>query len=102
MAKKNNNNKEDKEKAAAAREARKAKAEKDTFVYVNEPESKLPPQAQGIVNILKEKGKKGLSRKDLIDAMTGTIETRQPVGRILTYYQKRLVECGAVKIETKE
>lgn len=90
------------EQAEKAREAKKVRAERDTFKYAAEPESKLPPQAQGIVNILKEAGKKGLSRKDLVEAMEGTIETRQPIGRILTYYQKLLEESGAVVMSTQE
>lgn len=97
MAQKKKETAEDKA-VTEAKEAKKAKAEKDTFKYVKESESKLPPQAQGIVNILKAAGKKGLSRTDLIGAMDGTITTKQPMSRILTYYQKRLEETGAVTV----
>jgi hypothetical protein len=86
------------EGAAAAREAREAARSKDVFVYVKESEKKLAPQAAGIVNILKEAGKRGLTRVDLVTAMKGVITTRQPEGRILSYYQKSLVDCGAVEI----
>lgn len=84
--------------AAKAREARDAKAARDTFIYAGESEKKLAPQAQGIVDILKEAGKKGLGRNDLLAAMEGKITTKQPMGRILTYYQKALVEANAVRM----
>lgn len=94
------------EEAAAAKAAEKAervrKAQGDTFKFVKEPEAKLPPQAQGIVNLVKAAGKKGITRKDLVEAMEGVIETRQPLGRILTYYQKRLTEIGAVEMTKAE
>lgn len=102
MAEKKNKNKDKDAKAEAAdnaREAKEARRAKDVFKYQGEAENKLPPQAQGIVNILKEAGKKGLSRAEIVEAMTGVIETRQPVGRILTYYQKRLVEEGCITID---
>ena len=87
------------EAAAAAREAREQMRAKDRFVYLKESEKKLAPQAQGIVNILKEAGEAGMSREELTNAMKGVIVTRQPEGRILSYYQKSLVECGAIEIK---
>jgi len=86
------------------------KALKDHFTFLTEVDAdgneiKLPPQAKGILNILKAAKKKGLSRENLVAAMDGVIETRQPLGRILSYYQKKLVECGAVdfvKFESEE
>ena len=84
--------------ASEAREARKAKKDADTFTYVGEPEKNLPPQAAAILNIVKEAGKKGISRKDLVAAMEGVVTTRQPLSRILTYYQKRLVEEECVEL----
>jgi len=94
--------KDKKEQAAAAREAKERKAGADVFTYKGEPESKIAPQAQGIVSLIKEAGKKGIARKNLVDAMKGKIETRQPESRILTYYQKLLVEVGAVEITKAE
>jgi hypothetical protein len=88
--------------AAGTDEAKKeeaAPAPKKVTVFVHtgkEPTCKLAPQAAGIVNILKEAGKEGLNRADLTAAMDGVIETRQPQGRILSYYQKLLVESEAV------
>ena len=86
------------EQAAEARAAREAKKSKDRFVHVADVEEKMPPQMVGIIDIVKAAGKKGLSRTELVEAMKGVITTRQPEARILTYYQKRLVECGAVEI----
>lgn len=62
------------------------------------PSKKLPPQAQTIVNAVEAAGKKGIGRKDLNAALEGVLQTRQPVGRIVTYYQKLLQEVGAVTI----
>ena len=84
------------EAAAKMREAKASAAAGDKFTFAGEPTSKLAPQAQGIVNIIKEAGKKGCSRAELVAAMEGVITTRQPMQRILAYYQKQLIEVGAV------
>lgn len=84
----------------AAQQAREAAAAKDRFVSTGaEPTKRIPPQALGIVNIIKAAGKDGISREELVKQMTGVIQTRQPVGRILTYYQKLIQEVGAVKVQ---
>lgn len=62
------------------------------------PSVKLAPQAQCIMNTLEAAGKDGLKRADLCTALTGVLVTRQPVGRIVSYYQKALVNSGAVRI----
>lgn len=62
---------------------------------------KLAPQARVIVNELSGKTE-GLSRADLITALTGKVTTRQPVERILTYYQKQLVTSGYIRVESTE
>ena len=85
-------------RAAKMREARDAAQAKDKFVYVKEPEKKFAPQAMGILEILKKAGKKGLSRVELVKAMDGVITSRQPLGRILSYYQKALAESGCVEL----
>lgn len=88
------------EAAEKAKEAKVKKSESQVFKSTgNEPSKKLAPQAQGIVNILKEAGKDGLTRLQLVEAMKGVITTKQPESRILSYYQKTLVESGAVTIE---
>jgi hypothetical protein len=83
----------------ADKAARAAKAEKDVFVFVKDPEKKVAPQAQNIINLVKAAGKAGLSRADLVKQMKGVVQTRQPEGRILTYYQKLLTtETGALTL----
>jgi hypothetical protein len=49
------------------------------------------------VNILKAAGAKGLTRAELVQKMDGVVVTRQPLGRILSYYQKDLHEAGAIE-----
>lgn len=92
-----------KEEKAEAKKERNAKRDQDRFVFVNKPEGKIAPQALSIVNILETAGKKGLTRKELVSAMSGVVETRQPMGRILTYYQKKLAEeLKAISISITE
>lgn len=86
------------EKLAEARAKREAARAKDRLVYKGESEKKLAPQAQVIVNAVKAAGKRGLSRAELNEALTGVLVTRQPVGRIVTYYQKSLVDAGCIEI----
>lgn len=86
---------------AAKKALTEAKRNNDKFVFVVSKieGKKLAPQAQGIVDLLEKAGEAGLTRAQLVDAMKGVIQTRQPEGRILSYYQKTLVEGGFVKIE---
>jgi hypothetical protein len=92
--------------AGAEQSAEKAaKAPKKAVIFKftgTEPTCKLAPQAAGIVNILKEAGDTGLSRDDLVAAMEGVITSKQPLSRILAYYQKLLVESEAVEIVDAE
>lgn len=71
----------------------------DTFTFVkNVAEGeKLAPQARVIVNVLSDH-KEGLTREALSKALDGKLVTRQPIGRIVTYYQKMLVERGYITI----
>lgn len=85
--------------AAAAPAAAPAKPKTvDTFTFIkNVPEGgKLAPQARVIVNVLQEKT--SLTRDALNVALEGKLQTRQPIGRIVTYYQKTLVEAGYISI----
>jgi hypothetical protein len=86
-------------------EAKAPKAPKnDLFVRVMnggkgvEPTKKLPPQAQVIVNAIEAAGDSGIRREELVKNLTGVLQTRQPVGRIVSYYQKLIVEVGAVTV----
>ncbi len=93
------------EAARAAKAAKAGAAEKDVFVRVLDDSGKptvaskkLAPQAQGIVNLIEAAGPDGLVRSALTEKMKGVIVTRQPESRILSYYQKQIVEVGCVKI----
>lgn len=57
---------------------------------------KLAPQLQAIANTLEAVGEQGCTRKELVELLSkpGVLTTRQPVGRILSYYQKDLVNFG--------
>lgn len=59
---------------------------------------KLAPQAQVIVDTIAEFGTEGVTRKDLVAKLEadGKLKTKQPVGRILSYYQKDIVKFGTV------
>jgi hypothetical protein len=72
----------------------------DTFVAKNAiPEGgKLAPQARVIVNTVH--AAKSITREALINALDGKLVTRQPIGRIVTYYQKALIDAGYIAIET--
>jgi hypothetical protein len=89
---------------AKAREAREATAKGDKFIHlgeVKEGTKKLPPQAQVIVNTIAAAGKDGLTREALCKNLEGgVLTTRQPVGRIVSYYQKLIVETGHVKMQS--
>jgi hypothetical protein len=70
---------------------------------------KLAPQARTIVTVLQTNAngkapeeQAGLKRDDLVTALVGKLNTRQPESRILTYYQKALAEGGYIRIETTE
>lgn len=97
--------------ANAARAAKDTALGKDTFRFVK-PYTKNTPQCKVIVNVLqadleafkadpKNKGKKypGISRNDLVAKLKGVLVTRQPEGRILSYYQKDLANDGAISID---
>jgi hypothetical protein len=54
----------------------------------------MAPQALQIAKIVEASGTTGISRKELVAQMDGVVITRQPQGRILSYYQKALTEAG--------
>ncbi len=87
--------------AEAAAEAKKEKpVTKTQFSFVKDPDekAKLAPQARVIVNAIKEL--KSAEREALVKVLgDGRLTTRQPVERILTYYQKSLETQGLIKVE---
>jgi hypothetical protein len=59
---------------------------------------KIAPQLQVIANTLEAAGEAGLTRAELVKNLEGVITTRQPIGRIVTYYQKDIVAFGIATI----
>jgi hypothetical protein len=85
--------------SAAPAAAPKPAQKPDIFTFVKQvgKDEKLAPQARVIVNVLESAGKP-LDREAFVDSLKGKVQTRQPEGRILTYYQKLLVERGYLTI----
>lgn len=71
------------------------------FVLLKELEdtTKMPQQCKQIVGILSAAEGKAMLKEDLLTAMTPVISTRQPIERILGFYQSRLVSGNWVRIE---
>lgn len=67
------------------------------FVSDPKPDLKLAPQAKLIVEEVKKAGK--ITRMDLCKALGANpgFKTRQPIERIVTYYQKDLEKAGVLK-----
>ena len=59
---------------------------------------RLAPQAQAIVSAVEAAG--SITRQALDEALTatGVLKSRQPTGRIITYYQNDLVNLGLITI----
>jgi hypothetical protein len=90
----------DTQKKAVGRPKGQSTKDGDIFTACDpQPENiKIAPQAQQIVNLVIAAGKKGVTRKDLVASMDGVVVTRQPQGRILSYYQKLITENAMVTI----
>ncbi len=93
------------EQRAANKAVKDSVLAKDRFTRVFDehgkavpPNEPLPPQAQVIVNAIEAAGKRGVPRSDLVASLKGVLVTKQPEGRILSYYQKLIQDCGAVKV----
>lgn len=90
--------------APAAPKAEKGLNDRFTRVFVNGAPApavnadgtakRVAPQLQVIADVLAVCGENGTTRKDLVAALEGKLTTRQPIGRILSYYQKDLVNFG--------
>lgn len=87
---------------AAAAPAPKPVKKPDVFTFVKQvdKDGKLAPQARVIVNTMETL--KTANRDELVKALDGKLQTRQPIGRIVTYYQKTLVEAGYITITEGE
>jgi len=57
------------------------------------------PQVKVIANLLEAIGPDGCTRKELCEKLPAAgLVTRQPVGRIVSYYQKPMVDAGMIVI----
>jgi len=89
----------DEKKAPRAPKVAKAGSK---FILLKELEeaTKMPLQCKQIIGILSAAPGKALGREDLLAKMVAfPIVTRQPMERILGFYQSRLVSGNWVKIE---
>jgi len=58
------------------------------------------PQVKVIANLLEASPNNRLTRKELIAQLPAAgLVTRQPVGRIVSYYQKPMVDNGIITVE---
>lgn len=60
---------------------------------------KMPLQCKQIIGILSKATNKTLNREELLAQMMPVIATRQPIERILGFYQSRLISGGFIKTE---
>lgn len=76
----------------------------DHFIFVQKNTGKLAAQAQIILNHIEAAGEAGITKKDLVDQLTKDEKfiTRQPVERVLTYYQRPLIDGGYVVSKQSE
>ena len=82
--------------AAPKEKGRKSTGDNDVFTRAygedgkpTTTDKKLPPQAKLIVNVIEAAGEDGQTRADLVSKLIPAgLVTKQPPGRILSYYQK--------------
>lgn len=104
MAKAKTEGGENQANAAGATEGKPEKKErtpqKKVYEFVADPKegTKLAPQAKLIVEEVKKAGK--IERGELAKALGANpnFKTRQPIERIITYYQKELEAAGVLKL----
>lgn len=95
--------------AAAPKEAKERQVMNANYRFVKNPgegDKKLPLQADQILDILAGAGQESedgpftvMTRKDLLDRMKYVVVTRQPIERILGYYQPILTKAGYISVE---
>jgi hypothetical protein len=70
---------------------------------INAKGEKVPwntPQVKVIANLLEASPNNRLTRKQLIEKLPAAgLVTRQPVGRIVSYYQKPMIDNGIITVE---
>ena len=65
-------------------------------------DDKMPKQMKVLYDVLEAAGKAGLTREEWAEKLVGQIETKQPITRIIGYYQARMESAGMITIEKKE
>jgi hypothetical protein len=87
------------ENTAPAKE-QKVKAEPTTKLYTKgrdiAAEDKLAPQAKTIYEVVVAAGG-DFTRAELIDAITGKLNSKQAPGNVLNFYMKKLLDSGLLK-----
>lgn len=70
------------------------------YTFVKDPAEgqKFAPQAVLIIKHVQSAGADGISKSDLVKALAAdeAFKTRQPIERIIGYYQKDLVNAGVL------
>lgn len=74
-------------------------SDKYRFIFVSDSGKRLAPQAEAIINIVRNSGKEGITRLDLIEEMKRQMPARQPHSRILAFYQRKLIEEARLKLQ---
>jgi hypothetical protein len=69
-----------------------------TLLKDKDENAKMPKQCQQILEILGKAKDKTLNRSVLLEEMKKIVETRQPIERILGFYQSRLVNGNYIRI----
>lgn len=90
------------DKMAAVRAARASSSGSDLFVKVKEYQEdtskRIAPQMKLIIETV-QNAEKGITREALEKTLTGKMVTRQPVGRVVAYYQKPMIDLGAITVQ---
>lgn len=86
------------EAAPATLKEKKVRVSNIRYTFVKDPleGQKFAPQAVLIIKHVQNAGADGISKDDLVKALAAdeNFKTRQPVERIIGYYQKDLVNAG--------
>lgn len=92
-------------KTPAVKAPKEKKAAKITVIrFLRDPseKEKVGGQAGLILQKVKDCGEAGINRRALINGLDEkTLATRQPVERVVSFYQKKLMDMGIISV-TKE
>lgn len=71
------------------------------FNALKDADDSLVPQAAEIVKIISESGGQ-IQKKDLVTALGTRIQSKQPAGRILSFYKGALIKGGFISVTKSE